>query len=123
MHNSNNTIKLYDTNNNLLPDFDSKIDEIEKSIHGNNYFDKDEDYVDTRLFNKKEIHEIQENIKEKKEIKNTNTSIKINKIEEKQKAKFTDFLPVLFFIIMFVIIVYAGYYFLNDFDFSKLLNK
>ncbi len=123
MHNSNNTIKLYDTDNNLLPDFDSKIDEIEKSIHGNNYFDKDEDYVDTRLFNKKEIHEIQENIKEKKEIKNTNTSIKINKIEEKQKAKFTDFLPVLFFIIMFVIIVYAGYYFLNDFDFSKLLNK
>lgn len=123
MHNSDNTIKLYDTNNNLLPDFDSKIDEIEKSIHGNNYYDKDEDYVDTRTLNKKELHEIQENIKPKKDIKNTNSSIKINKIEEKHKIKFTDFLPLLFFIIMFVIIVYAGYYFLNDFDFSKLLNS
>lgn len=123
MHNSDNTIKLYDTNNNLLPDFDSKIDEIEKSIHGNNYYDKDEDYVDTRTLNKKELHEIQENIKPKKGIKNTNSSIKINKIEEKHKIKFTDFLPLLFFIIMFVIIVYAGYYFLNDFDFSKLLNS
>lgn len=123
MHNSDNTIKLYDTNNNLLPDFDSKIDEIEKSIHGNNYYDKDEDYIDTRTLNKKELHEIQENIKPKKDIKNTNSSIKINKIEEKHKIKFTDFLPLLFFIIMFVIIVYAGYYFLNDFDFSKLLNS
>ena len=42
MYTNEDTIKLFDANNNFVADFDSKIEEIEISIHGENYFDVDE---------------------------------------------------------------------------------
>ena len=47
---------------------------------------------------------------------------KINIIEnKKKKISFMDFVPVLFFIIIFAIIVVAGQYFLNTVDLGSLL--
>jgi len=44
-----NTIKLFDANNNLVDNFDEEIEKILISIHGENYYDTDEDLVNTNL--------------------------------------------------------------------------
>lgn len=109
MYTNENTIKLFDSNNNFVPDFDEKIDEIEKSIYGEHYYDEN-DITINKTYN-------EEN---KKEI---NEEIKVKKIEEKKKASFKDFIPVIFFMLLFAIIIYAGYYFLNTVDLTSLINK
>ena len=43
------TVKLFDSNNNLLPTFDEEIEKILISIHGENYYDTDEDLINTNL--------------------------------------------------------------------------
>ena len=47
MYTNENTIKLFDANNNFVADFDKKIEEVEISIHGENYYDVDEELVNT----------------------------------------------------------------------------
>ena len=83
---------------------DKKIEEIEISIHGEKYFDIDEEPVDTN-----EIPIVKE--------------VVVEKPKKEHKISIKDFLPVLFLLLIFGIVVYAGYYFLNTFDVSTLVNN
>ena len=85
------TIKIFDANNELTQDFDQVVDEVLKEVHGNNYFDIDEEFI----------------VPEETVVR--------------KKVSLKDFIPVLFFILIFAIITLAGYYFLNNFDISTIL--
>ena len=103
MYTNEDTIKLFDANNNFVADFDKKIEEIEISIHGENYYDVDEELVNT---NEIPIH----------------AEVKVEKPKKEHKITIKDFLPVVFLLLIFGIVVYAGYYFLNSFDVTTLIN-
>ncbi len=107
MYTNENTIKLFDANNNFVADFDKKIEEIEISIHGEKYYDIDEEITDTNQIPVQKEEIVVKQIKEKKV----------------KKISFKDFLPVIFLILVFGIVIYAGYYFLNNFDISAILNR
>ncbi len=123
MYTNSNTIKLFDSKNNFLPDFDEKIEDIEKSIHGDNYYDTDEELIDTRLIPIEKVKKIQK-IERQEEIETVNApevKEQTEPIMHKGAKIILDFLPVLFFIIMFVIVIYGGYYFLSTVDFASLI--
>ena len=98
----NSSIKIFDENMNLSDDFNETVEMVLMGIHGDKYYDNDDELQATSLF--KTIKE------EKKEIK-----------VKKEKVTFKDFLPVLFFMLITVVLCYGGYYFLNSFDISTLL--
>ena len=104
MYSNEDTIKLFDANNNFVADFDKKIEEVEISLHGQNYYDLDEEIVDTNAIPVQKDIEMPRVIKKKKDI------------------SFKDFLPAIFMILIFAVVVFAGYYFLNNFDVSTLIN-
>lgn len=106
----NTTVKLFDANNKLVPNFDEEIEKILISVHGDAYYDTDEELINTN-----EIPAItNEEIKEEIVVENT-------KKEKKKGVSFKDFIPVLFFILIFIVIVIAGYYFLNTVDLMSLV--
>ncbi len=107
----NTSIKLFDANNKLVPNFDEEIEKILISVHGENYYDTDEELVNTN-----EIPVQEEATQEVKEEKTQEVSNKSNK-----KISFKDFIPVLFFILIFIVIVIAGYYFLNTVDLMSFI--
>lgn len=107
----NTSVKLFDANNKLVPNFDEEIEKILISIHGENYYDTDEELVNTN-----EIPVQEEAIVEVKEEVTQEVSNKSNK-----KISFKDFIPVLFFILIFIVIVIAGYYFLNTVDLMSFI--
>lgn len=130
MYTNTNTIKLFDSNNNLLPDFDARVEEVLKSVHGENYYDTDEELVNTNIINTVNTNDVYEDEELEKTIEfvdglvPTEESYNINIVEKKKKkVSFKDFIPVIFFILMFAVIVVAGYYFLNHFDLTSLLKK
>ena len=104
MYTNENTIKLFDANNNFVADFDKKIEEIEISIYGPKYYDIDEEITNTN------------------EIPVQKDEIVVKQIKEKKQGKVTvlDFLPVIFIILIFGIVLFAGYYFLNNFDITSI---
>lgn len=104
-------VKLFDHNDKLVSNFDNEIEKILISIHGENYYDVDEELVNTNLISVEEVkkEEIKEEIKEE------------TKKLEKKPSKIMEFIPVLFFIILFVILIVAGYYFLNTIDLGNML--
>lgn len=106
MYTNENTIKLFDANNNFVADFDKKIEEVEISIHGENYYDVDEELVNTNEIPISKEIEVEKPKKNKRE----------------GSASIKDFLPVLFILLVFGIVVYGGYYFLNSFDVTTLIN-
>lgn len=124
-------VHLFNQNGQLVSDFDDKIEEILISVHGDNYYDVDEELVDA---NSKKVEDVVEEKYEDGELdatmemmdtmvgKNTH-AIHIVNAEEKHKIKFTDFLPLFFFILIFAIIVIGGYYFLNSVDISTLIHR
>lgn len=119
-----NTIKLFDANNNLVDNFDEEIEKILISIHGENYYDIDEDLVNTNLIPVAEELYKDTDLEKTIEIVNSMTedAKPITIVEKKDtKVDFKDFIPVLFFILIFAIIVIAGYYFLNTVDLMGLL--
>ncbi len=122
------TVKLFDANNNLVSNFDEEVENILISIHGEDYYDVDEDLVNTNLIPlQPEEEEIYKDEELDKTIEIVNSMIPENakkiKIVEKKDQKITikDFVPLLFFIIMFTIIVIAGYYFLNTANLMELI--
>ena len=123
------TVKLFDSKNNLVPNFDEEIEKILISVHGENYYDVDEDLVNTNLIPVSAyLQDIQKDDELDKTIELVDSMIskdspKINIVNsnEKKKLSIKDFLPVLFFIIIFAIIVAAGYYFLNTVDLLSFL--
>lgn len=119
-----NTIKLFDANNNLVENFDQEIEKILISIHGENYYDVDEDLVNTNLIPIAEELYKDTDLEKTIEIVNSMTedAKPISIVEKKEtKVSFKDFIPVLFFILIFAVIVIAGYYFLNTVDLMGLL--
>lgn len=122
------TVKLFDSNKNLVANFDEEIEKILISIHGEHYYDVDEDLVNTNMI---PISTYFENNTKESELDKTIELVdamvskdapKINIVtNEKKKVTIKDFLPVLFFIIIFAIIVVAGYYFLNSVDLLSFL--
>ncbi len=122
--NDTNTIKLFDANNNLVANFDEEIEKILISIHGENYYDVDEDLVNTNLIPVADDLYKDSDLEKTIEIVNSMTEdAKPITIVEKKNTKVTykDFIPVLFFVLIFIVIVIAGYYFLNTVDLMGLL--
>jgi hypothetical protein len=123
------TVKLFDSNNNLLPTFDEEIEKILISIHGEEYYDTDEDLINTNLIPISEYfnEEVYKDDELEKTIELVDAMVtedapKINIVEnKKKKISVLDFVPVLFYMIIAGILIYAGYYFLNTFDFMSLL--
>lgn len=127
---SDDTIKLFDASNHLVPDFDKIVEDVLISVHGENYYDEDTELINTNIL--KQIKEEQEKQKDE-ELEKTmelvdnladTKDIKIRIVDENKVNKqttFKDFIPVLFFAIVFTIIVAGGYIFLNNFDFSTLI--
>lgn len=123
------TIKLFDANNNLVPNFDQEVENILISIHGSDYYDVDEELVNTNLIPLPlEEEEMYRDEELDKTIEIVDSMIPANakkiKIVEKtdMKVGFKDFIPLLFFVIMFTIIVIAGYYFLNTANLMELIS-
>ena len=104
MYSNEDTIKLFDSNNNFVEDFDKKIEEVEISLHGEKYYDVDEEIVDTNS-----IPVVKE--------------VEVKQVKERKGISVLDFLPVLFIILIFAVVLFAGYYFLNNFDVSTLINR
>lgn len=123
------TVKLFDSNNNLVPNFDEEIEKILISVHGEDYFDVDEDLVNTNLIPISEYldNDVYKDDELEKTIELVDSMVtedapKISIVEKKKtKISILDFMPVLFFMIIAAILIYAGYYFLNSFDFMSLL--
>lgn len=99
------TSKIFDENNELTDVFPQIVDEVLASVHGEDFFDIDQEYI---------IPEDDKKSEEK--IKNT-----YDEVARKRKVTFKDFIPVLFFVLIFAILTLAGYYFLNNFDFTSIL--
>ncbi len=99
------TSKIFDENNELTDVFPQIVDEVLASVHGEDFFDIDQEYI---------IPEDDKKSEEK--IKNT-----YDEVVRKRKVTFKDFIPVLFFVLIFAILTLAGYYFLNNFDFTSIL--
>lgn len=97
------TIKIFDANNELTEDFDQVVESVLKEVHGDSYFDIDEEFI----------------VPEETSVKKKDAVIKPERIGKKASIK--DFIPVLFFVLIFAIITLAGYYFLNNFDFTSIL--
>lgn len=118
-----NTIKLFDANNNLVANFDEEIEKILISIHGENYYDVDEELVNTNLIPiPDEVYKDTDLEKTIELVDSMTEDAKPISIVEKKNTKvgYKDFMPVLFFILIFIIIVIAGYYFLNTVDLMGL---
>lgn len=127
----NTNVRLFDANNKLVPNFDEEIEKILISVHGNDYYDVDEELVNTNLIPTNEVVDSDiykdEALEKTMELVDSMVSadakeIKIIK-EKKRRISFKDFIPVLFFILIFAVIVIAGYYFLNTVDLTSVLNN
>lgn len=110
----NTTVKLFDANNKLVPNFDEEIEKILISVHGEAYYDVDEELVNTNEIPIAITKELEEVVDE-----DTKTQKKVKK--NKRGISIKDFIPVLFFILIFAVIVLAGYYFLNTVDLLGLV--
>ena len=119
--NDTQTIKIFDVNNNLVDDFDDQVEKVLISVHGEKYYDTDEELVDTRLIPLNDVLS-NKNVKEEK-VEHASEVVKniAEKKKKNSKIKITDFLPVLFFMLLFAIIVAAGYSFIGNFDVSSVL--
>jgi hypothetical protein len=119
--NDTQTIKIFDVNNNLVDDFDDQVEKVLISVHGEKYYDVDEELQDTRLI---PLNDVISNIDVKEEKVEHDSNVVKNIVEKKKKGekiKITDFLPVLFFVLLFAIIVAAGYFFIGNFDVSSVI--
>ncbi len=123
------TIRLFDANDNLVSNFDEEVEKVLISIHGYNYYDTDEDLVNTNLIpvdkvidsDKIDNEELEKTMEYVDLITEDAKTIKIVD-NKKNKVSIKDFVPVLFFMLIFGIIIAAGYYFLNTIDLMSLIS-
>ncbi len=123
----NTNVRLFDANNKLVTNFDEEIEKILISIHGEDYFDVDEELINTNMipiepdiYHDEELEKTMELVDAM--VDNNAKEIKLVK-NEKQRVSIKDFIPVLFFMLIFGIIVVAGYYFLNTVDLMNLVGS
>ncbi len=127
----NTNVKLFDANNKLVSNFDEEIEKILISIHGENYYDVDEELVNTNFIPTNEVIDSEiykdEELEKTMELVDAMVDDKAKKIkiveDEKKRISFKDFVPVFFFICIFAVIVVAGYYFLNTVDLTSVLDS
>ncbi len=124
-----NTVRLFDANDNLVKNFDEEVEKVLISIHGENYYDVDEELINTNLIPVSKVintenvdHEELEKTMEYVDLI-TEDAKAINIVDKKKnKVSFKDFIPVLFFMAIFAVIIIAGYYFLNTIDLMSLIS-
>lgn len=122
------TTRLFDANDNLVSNFDEEVEKVLISIHGINYYDTDEELVNTNLIPVDKVidsakidnEELEKTMEYVDLITEDAKSIKIVD-NKKDKVSIKDFVPVLFFMLIFGIIIAAGYYFLNTIDLMSLI--
>lgn len=123
------TIRLFDANDNLVSNFDEEVEKVLISIHGYDYYDTDEELVNTNLIPVSNV--IDSDKIDNEELEKTMEYVdlitedaKAVKIVDKKSSKVSvkDFIPVLFFMLIFGIIIAAGYYFLNTIDLMSLIS-
>lgn len=123
------TIRLFDANDNLVSNFDEEVEKVLISIHGYDYYDTDEDLVNTNLIpvsnvidsDKIDNEELEKTMEYVDLITEDAKAVKI--VDKKSnKVSVKDFIPVLFFMLIFGIIIAAGYYFLNTIDLMSLIS-
>ncbi|MBO5474896.1 MAG: hypothetical protein J5982_00145 [Bacilli bacterium] len=123
------TIRLFDANDNLVSNFDEEVEKVLISIHGYDYYDTDEELVNTNLIpvsnvidsDKIDNEELEKTMEYVDLITEDAKAVKI--VDKKSnKVSVKDFIPVLFFMLIFGIIIAAGYYFLNTIDLMSLIS-
>ena len=119
--NDTQTIKIFDVNNNLVEDFDDQVEKVLISVHGDKYYDVDEELVDTRLIPLDEVISHKDVEEEKVEHADDVVSKIAESKKKKKHYKITEYLPVIFFMLLFAIIVAAGYFFIGNFDITSVL--
>lgn len=123
MYSDTKTIKLFDSNHKFVDTFDEEIEKILISVHGENYYDIDEDLIISN-----DSDEMYHDSELEKTIELVDSLVvedapKITIVEkDKHKAHIKDFVPVLFFICITIVIIAAGYYFLNNVDLMGLIS-
>jgi hypothetical protein len=123
---------LFDSNNNLVSNFDEEVDKILTQVHGQNYYDIDEPIENTNLMSLDRIL-VEEETKEEELDKTMEIgtsmvtedapNIKIVSEKDKKKITFLDFIPLLICIALFVGLLYGGHYLFNNFDLRSLLTN
>lgn len=124
MYDNYDTVKLFDSNHNFVDNFDEEIEKILISIHGENYYDIDENYEeakDEEIYKDTELEKTIEFVD--KLVVNDAPKIEIKEKKEKKRGLFRELIPVIFFILIFTVLVIAGYKFLNSFDLLGLVKK
>lgn len=123
------TIRLFDANDNLVANFEEEVEKVLISIHGYDYYDTDEELVNTNLIPISNVIDSEKIDNEELEktmeyVDLITEDAKAVKIVDKKKNKVSvkDFIPVLFFMLIFGIIIAAGYYFLNTIDLMSLIS-
>lgn len=103
---NSSTVKLFDEDNNITENFAETVELVLMGVHGDKYYDTDEELQDTRLLQTVSEEEVKEEPKKKK---------------EKNKVTILDFVPVLFFMLMTVLLCVGGYMFLDKFDLTSII--
>ena len=122
---------LFDSNNNLVPNFDDEVDKILSQVHGKDYYDVDEPIENTNLMSLDRILVDEEKTSDLEQTMEIVTSmitedapkIKIVSKKEKHKITFLDFVPLLICIAVFAGLLYGGYYLFNNIDIKSILMK
>ena len=123
---------LFDSNNNLVSNFDEEVDKILEQVHGKDYYDVDEPIENTNLMSLDRIL-VDEETKEEDLDKTmeivtsmiTEDAPKIKIVSEKDKKKvtFLDFVPLLICIAIFVGLYFGAQYVFTNFDLKSLISK
>lgn len=119
-----NQIRLFDHNNHLVDNFEEEVEKVLISVHGDNYFDSDDELVNTNFIPLSTIinDEYQESSLDKT-IEYVESFVKETKdILKKDKITIKDFIPVTLFILIFAVILVSGYYLINSIDLMSLIN-
>ena len=104
---NSSTVKLFDEDNNITENFTETVELVLMGVHGDKYYDTDEELQDTRLLQTVSEEEVKEEEPKKK--------------KEKNKVTILDFVPVLFFMLMTVLLCVGGYMFLDKFDLTSII--
>jgi len=122
---------LFDSNNNLVANFDDEVDKILSQVHGKDYYDIDEPIENTNLMSLDRILVDEEKTSEEDLDKTceivtsmvTEDAPKINIVGKKEKQKVTlmDFLPLVIYMVLFIGLLVGFHYLFNNVDIKSIL--
>ena len=122
---------LFDSNNNLVANFDDEVDKILTQVHGKDYYDIDEPIENTNLMSLDRIlvdeeKSSEEDLDKTMEIVTsmvTEDAPKINIVSKKEQHKVTimDFVPLVIYMVIFIGLLVGFYYLFNNVDVKSIL--